>query len=715
MREYYDRVKVLRNKDKFQIKPEYPINDLRIELSNVCNHQCIFCANRKMTRKKGHMEEAFLKRILKEAYQEGFRGVGYYSTGEPFVSPNLAEYVRWAKEIGYDYVYITTNGGAVEFDKIKEVIDAGLDSIKFSINGTNRENYILVHGRDDFDRVIQNLQCTYQYKKELNRNLNVFVSFAVTKYTEDSVEEFIQSYKEYADDIITANVIDMGGYVPEVNEYLLTKNQTDFSEGMTIPCYSLWNALIVTWEGYLTACCADFQNYFIYADLNQTTLKEAWHCEKITELRQKHLEGDIEGTPCVSCVSRYLGKWKPVSEEWATEFDEQKMFDTEDAQKRIQQYLDKKSRMEQFLSLLCNPKEVHNIAKEKLQIIKKESKIILFGAGLSGRTILDYLREQQIEPCAFCDNNPAKVGQILEGLSILSLEEVKKVYLDAYIIISCDAYREIMEQLCKEGFCREKICFFDPNWIRQPEGEKEYIYQHIYDLEESFHLLEDQKSKDVFVALLNYKMTHELKYIEEIADKNMYFDKELIHFRQDEVFLDVGAYTGDTLLEFLEACGRQYGKVICLEPNKENIHALKKVIEEQKLENVDIYPYGASDKKQVLRFSTDSNVAARISKEGTEQIACDTIDHLCLDQYNRIDFIKMDIEGSEYYALKGAKKVIETFHPKLAICVYHKKDDFYKLPLFMKKLYPKYKLYFRQYELSAEETVCYAIPEEDIL
>ncbi len=102
---------------------------------------------------------------------------------------------------------------------------------------------------------------------------------------------------------------------------------------MTIPCYSLWNALIVTWEGYLTACCADFQNYFIYADLNQTTLKEAWHCEKITELRQKHLEGDIEGTPCVSCVSRYLGKWKPVSEEWATEFDEQKMFDTEDAQK----------------------------------------------------------------------------------------------------------------------------------------------------------------------------------------------------------------------------------------------------------------------------------------------------------------------------------------------------------------------------------------------
>lgn len=343
MRNYYNRIKVLRNKEKFQLKPDYPVNDLRIELSNVCNHQCIFCANRKMTREKGFIDENFLKRILKEAYQEGFRGVGYYSTGEPFVSKNLASYVHWAKEIGYEYVYITTNGAAVNFSRIKEVIDAGLDSIKFSINGTNRENYLLIHGRDDFEQVIQNLKDTFNYKKELQRNLNVFISFAVTKYTEDTVDEFIENYKSYADDIITANVINMGGYVPEVNEFLLTGNQTDFSEGMTIPCYSLWNILSVTWEGYLTACCADFQNYFIYADLNNTSLKDAWHCEKITELRKKHLDGDIEGTACASCVSRYIGKWTPVSEQWATKFNEQKMFDMNEAKLRIDKYLDKKS------------------------------------------------------------------------------------------------------------------------------------------------------------------------------------------------------------------------------------------------------------------------------------------------------------------------------------------------------------------------------------
>lgn len=714
MRDYYDRVKVLRNKDSFSLKPQYPVNDLRIELSNVCNHQCIFCANRKMTRKKGFMDEKFLRRILQEAFHEGFRGVGFYSTGEPFMSPNLPLYIRWAKEIGYEYVYITTNGASVTFDKIKEVIDAGLDSIKFSINGTNRENYILVHGRDDFSQVIQNLKDTYQYKNELERNLNVFVSFAVTKYTESEVDEFIEAYKKYADDIITANVIDMGGYVPEVNAFLLTENRTDFSEGMTIPCYSLWNALIVTWEGYLTACCADFQNYFIYADLNETSLKEAWHCDRITQLRKNHLEGKIEGTPCESCVSKYIGKWEPVSEKWASRFDEHKMFNMDKAEERIDSYLNKKKRMNAFKDLLCKTQNTCSPAEERVQKLKRGGKnIVLFGAGLSGITILNYLRKNGVEPCAFCDNNQVKVGQKIQGLEVLSFSKLQRDFKDSVIVISCDAYREITDQLVHAAFRPTQIYFIDPRWVRRPEGEREYIENHLYDFEESYHLLEDQKSKDVFISLLNYKISHELKYIESIADDGMYFDKDLIRFKPDWTFLDVGAYNGDTLLEFVDACEGNYGKVICLEPNEENVRALEKVIREKALHNVEIFPVGASDKKQILSFDTGSNIASRVSEEGTESVHCETIDTICMGNYSSVDMIKMDIEGSEYYALKGAEAVIKKYHPILAVCVYHKMDDFFRLPLLIKQLYPGYKLYFRQYELSAEETVCYAIPGEE--
>lgn len=92
---------------------------------------------------------------------------------------------------------------------------------------------------------------------------------------------------------------------------------------------------------------------------------------------------------------------------------------------------------------------------------------------------------------------------------------------------------------------------------------------------------------------------------------------------------------------------------------------------------------------------------------------CDSIDHICdKNGYKRLDFIKMDIEGSEYDALLGAKNVIRKWHPILAICVYHKEDDFYKIPNLIKDIYQGYKIYFRQYELSDEETVCYAIPQK---
>lgn len=321
-REYKERIEDFHKIEAGELYPPYPLKGLHIELSNVCNHQCLFCANRKMTRKKGYIDEGFLKRILEEAYGEGFLDVGFYANGEPFISRNLSEYIRWAKAIGYQYVYIDTNGGAVTFDRIKEAIDAGLDSIKFSINGTNPENYELIHGKNDFARVLDNLKQTYDYKKKIGRKLNVFVSVAVTKYVEDTLEDFVNELRKYADDVVCNSVIEMGGYIKEELELLKTSTSNDFTEGMQIPCYLLWKSLFITYEGYATACCADFQNYFVYADLNKTSIKEAWHNEAITELRKKHLEKNVAGLPCVQCAYGVSSPWKPVMEEYATVCEE---------------------------------------------------------------------------------------------------------------------------------------------------------------------------------------------------------------------------------------------------------------------------------------------------------------------------------------------------------------------------------------------------------
>ena len=81
--------------------------------------------------------------------------VGFYATGEPFILPDLADYIRNAKDIGYTYVYLTSNGALATPERVREVIDAGLDSIKFSINAPQKKLYKFIHGKDDFDTVLE--------------------------------------------------------------------------------------------------------------------------------------------------------------------------------------------------------------------------------------------------------------------------------------------------------------------------------------------------------------------------------------------------------------------------------------------------------------------------------------------------------------------------------------------------------------------------------
>ena len=129
------RLKKAPRTELYSLEPPFPISNFLLELSNGCNHACIFCAHQKMQRNVGRMDKSFAFDIMQQAYDLGTREVGFYATGEPFLIPDLADYVAKAKQIGFDYVYLTSNGSLATPERTKAVIDAGLDSLKFSING----------------------------------------------------------------------------------------------------------------------------------------------------------------------------------------------------------------------------------------------------------------------------------------------------------------------------------------------------------------------------------------------------------------------------------------------------------------------------------------------------------------------------------------------------------------------------------------------------
>jgi len=294
--------------------PSFPKTSL-VELSNGCNHACIFCTNPRMERKVGQLDIQIYEKFLKEGVALGMEEVGLYTTGEPFLMKKINNYIRLAKEYGIKYVFITTNGGLTTPEKLISAIDSGLDSIKFSVNAGRRESYKLVHGKDDFNKVIENIKFISQHIKDNNIDLKLMVSCVVTKDTEDEEEILKDLILPYIDEIVFYGVDSQFGQSLEQIQYLessLTDKPPPLGEAN--PCSMVWNRVHLSREGYLTLCCADYENALTYADLNSDSLKDAWHNKVITEMRKKQKTQCLDGTLCKNCLYGTTEPYYPLTD-----------------------------------------------------------------------------------------------------------------------------------------------------------------------------------------------------------------------------------------------------------------------------------------------------------------------------------------------------------------------------------------------------------------
>ena len=296
------------------LEPPFPYSNFLIETSNACNHACIFCAHQKMKRPVQTIKPEFVHNILQQAYDLGTREVGFYATGEPFIVKELPEYIKWAKDIGYTYVYLTSNGVLATPEKIRAVIDAGLDSIKFSINAPERKMYAFIHGKDDFDTVVEHLKYLNEYREISGKSYKIFVTGILTRFTENMKDMYAEVFRGLADEIVFKNVYNQGGYMPEIDTLLKCTYDDEEYRRCNLP----FDAISVTCEGYLSVENADFENMLVVADLNKVSLKEGWYGEKMKAIRQAFMDDKLEGTLCDGCVHHAYRKAKPLTPELAT-------------------------------------------------------------------------------------------------------------------------------------------------------------------------------------------------------------------------------------------------------------------------------------------------------------------------------------------------------------------------------------------------------------
>ncbi len=345
-------------------------------------------------------------------------------------------------------------------------------------------------------------------------------------------------------------------------------------------------------------------------------------------------------------------------------------------------------------------------------------RIVLFGASDLGRRTLAGLRSLGIEPLAFADNDPRKWGGKVNGLSVCSRAEAVRRWGDrATFVVTIYHGTQVRNQLRDEGcavvvptsylywkYADTFLPFGGISWAEE-------TLNHADEIRNAASLWADAHSQRVFTSQLQLRTSLDYSILPPPSPvEETYFPPEIV-LRSNELFVDCGAFDGDSIEAFMARDTDGTGRAIAIEPDPTNCSALRYRVECRGWEErVAIHNVAASSKSGELRFDAIGSAGSAVSESGSMTAPCKKLDDLLA--HEPVTFIKMDIEGAELDALKGASHTIKTQRPVLAICLYHKPEDLWQIPIYVDSLGCGYKLYLRAHAGECWELVMYAVPAD---
>lgn len=314
--------------------------------------------------------------------------------------------------------------------------------------------------------------------------------------------------------------------------------------------------------------------------------------------------------------------------------------------------------------------------------------LVLYGMGLGAEKIMSELEQRGMRADDIFASDEFVRGHSFKGYKVLRYSEVCEKYKDFNVVL-CFASRidEVIDRIAEID---SEHTVFAPDVPVAGGGlfTREYITENEEKFERAYSLLADEESKRVYKDILNFKVSGKIKYLlSSFCDKSKVYS-DILNLNENEEIIDLGAYDGDTIREFTAATGGKYKHITALEPDKKSYKKLLKNTDGMK--NISTLNMGVWSKRDTLIFDAEAGRNSKLSAEGVSVEVTD-IDSLNIAP----TFIKMDIEGSEMKALEGAEKTIKKYLPKLYICAYHRNEDLFALPLKIKELSEKYKIYFR--------------------
>jgi len=304
---------VTRIPEEYRTTTPPPPRAVKIELTGKCNYRCGFCPIAVRKDKPKDMDWNLFKGITKEMKKIGVEEIGVFFMGESFTNALLLENAIWYLKdvLNFPYVFLTSNASLASPEAVRSVMEAGLDSLKWSCNFSDKEQFKDVVGvkASLFDKALNNIKSAYEIREQGGYNTKLYASSI--RYNDEQLgrmEDVIASrIKPYVDEHYWLPLYSMGS-LSTARERELGLNPIAGNTGRydnpvaPIPCWSLFTEGHVMNDGRMTACCTDATGEWVVGDLRKDSFMDVWHSAEFQSLRAEHLKGNVIGTKCEHCI-----------------------------------------------------------------------------------------------------------------------------------------------------------------------------------------------------------------------------------------------------------------------------------------------------------------------------------------------------------------------------------------------------------------------------
>ncbi len=283
-------------------------------------------------------------------------------------------------------------------------------------------------------------------------------------------------------------------------------------------------------------------------------------------------------------------------------------------------------------------------------------------------------------------------GQEFAGFKVETLAQIEEKYPEFSVAVAFGTSLPDVMGRIKSIAMRHSLVFPDVPVVGDEIFSKAEFLRRFEQAEEVYSLLADEKSRQVFRQVVAFKITGDISCLNGIFTAPDEAFDEILRLGQEEIYVDLGAYTGDTVLDFVNRVGGAYRRIYAVEPNKKNFRkCLKNTLN---FENISLYNSPAWSHDRLLKFTDGAGRQQQISQNG-RLVWARSVDSI-LDG-RECTFIKYDVEGADLEAILGSRHTIEAYSPKICTALYHRAFDLLDLPVALKKINGDYRFFMRQY------------------